>query len=162
MPSFLAGLIAIAFLSACTAWRDVRSREQLSRAIVVIVLNWCAGMAYVQNSGNLTPWQFNIFIDSASAAVILWHPAGRAQAYIGLFYMLQIAFHAAYGIREVLDQRVDQLFYYDAITWIAWGQLLAMGTWCSGIWGKDAVRRWRDHSHALDCRKSHSHHGAAS
>lgn len=161
MP-YMSGLFTISLLCLVTAWRKAAQREQILRATAVIVSNWCAGLAYVQNSGNLTPWQFNIFIDSASAAVILWHPAGRAQAYIGLFYMLQIAFHAAYGIREVLGQQVDQLFYYDAITWIAWGQLLAMGTWCSGIWGKDAVRRWRDHSHALDCRKSHSHHGAAS
>ena len=161
MP-YMSGLFAISLLCLVTAWRKATQREQILRTVLVIFLNWCAGLAYIQNSGDMTPWQFNIFIDSAAAAIILWHPAGRVQAYVGLFYMIQIAFHTAYGIREVFGQSVDQIFYYDAITFIAWGQLLALGAWCGGIWGKDAVRGLRDHGHALDRRKGNSHNGVAS
>ena len=60
-------------------------------------------------------------------AAVLWHPAGRAQQYIGLFYIFQIIGHIAYGGRLLLGYNANALLYYDALTVIAWLQLLTLG-----------------------------------
>ena len=144
LPVYMNGLFAMLAIAGLTAWRHVDERSALMRTAGAIFANWVAGLVYVQNTGNLTPWHFNIFIDALAAAAVLYHPAGRAQGFIGLFYGFQIAFHVAVGFRLLLDFPVDLLFYYDAITWIAWAQLLAIGGWCGTVWGRSALHRfWR-------------------
>lgn len=153
LPAYALGLLAIVLLTGLTGWKHLESRGQLWRVGAALALNWGAGLLYVSNTGNYTPWQFSIFIDSAAALTILFHPAGRAQAYIGLFYLFQIAGHIAYGGRHLLGYPADPVYYYDAITWVAWAQLLAVGVWSIGLWCGDILHRIRDRGHALDRRK---------
>lgn len=141
LPAFATGLLITTLLVAFTSWRRADQRNQLLRTMAAVALNWIVGLIYVQNTGNLTPWHYNIFIDALAAAGVMWHPAGKVQGYIGLFYFFQIAAHIAYGIRDVLGIPTDAIFYYDAITYIAWAQLIALGAWCGGIWIASSVHR---------------------
>lgn len=156
LPAYLIGLFAACMACLVTAHYHRASSEQLVRTAGVIALNWVAGVLYVSASGVYTPWAFNIALDTLCAAAIMLHPAGRAQAYIGLFYCAQIAFHCAFGMHEASGFPADGAAYYDAITWIAWGQLAAMGAWCVGILVGD---HRRSHRHALSNRPGHNHHG---
>lgn len=147
MPSYAIGLFLVCIMAFITGSLFENSREQLWRSAGAILANWCVGMLYVYNTGNTSPWAFNIFIDSVAAATVLFHPAGRAQVYIGLFFAFQLAGHIAFGGRELLGLYADPFYYYDAITLVAWGQLLAMGVWGAGIWGKailHSIRGFRD------------------
>jgi hypothetical protein len=148
LPAYLAGLIVCALFALAVGWLEKDYRGQLWRVAGALAVNWCAGFLYVTNTGNETPWQFSIFIDSMCAAVIMLRPTGRTQVYIGLFYMLQIACHIAYGGRQLLKLPVDAVLYYDTITWIAWAQLLAVGVWGSGIWGRNRLHRFWPVRHA--------------
>lgn len=118
------------------------------RTMAAIVLNWLAGIIYVHNTGNATPWHYNIFIDAAAAAAIMYHPASRVQGYIGLFYGFQIAGHVTFGARQLLGIPTDEVFYYDAITYVAWAQLAALGVWSGAIWVADLVYRLWNYRHA--------------
>jgi hypothetical protein len=148
--AYMAGLFTMLLAVALTAWLHRGQRPQMLRTAGAILLNWLVGFVYVQNTGNFTPWHFSIFVDAAAALAVMYHPAGRVQGFIGLFYFFQIAGHTAFGIRRLLGLPADPVFYYDAITWVAWAQLAAMGVWCGGIWIGSAVRRMRDRGDALD------------
>ena len=155
LPAFTVGIVTAVTLAALTCWRFPDQRPQLLRTALAIWLNWIAGLFYVNVTDNLTPWHYSIFIDAVAAAGVMWHPAGRVQGYIGLFYMLQIAAHIAYGIRDLLGIPTDAVFYYDAITYIAWAQLFAIGAWSSGIW----ISVLRPGGNAHDRRAGNIHSG---
>lgn len=153
LPAYALGLLCAIILAIFTGWRNNEWRWQLWRVAGVIAINWFIGLLYTHNTGNPTPWAFNIFIDSAAAFVVMFHPAGRVQSYIGLFYALQIAGHISFGGRRLMGYHADPVFYYDAITIVAWGQLVAIGMWAGGIWGKSLLHRFRDRGHAVDRRQ---------
>jgi hypothetical protein len=154
LPAYMGGLFAMLLVAVLTTWWHPEQRKQMLRTAAAILLNWLAGTVYVQNTGNYTPWHFSIFIDAAAALAVMYHPAGRAQGFIGLFYFFQIAGHTAFGIRRLLGLPADPVFYYDAITWVAWAQLAAMGVWCGGIWIGSGVRRLRGRGDASDRRQT--------
>lgn len=158
LPAYLVGLIMACLACLMTAHFHRASSGPLVRTACMIALNWVAGTLYVAGSGDYTPWAFSILIDVSCAAAIMAHPAGRMQAYIGLFYCLQIAFHCGFGLHETTGMPANGMAYYDAITWIAWGQLAAMGAWCVGILVGDH-RRGNRHP-PLD-RAGHHHIGGA-
>lgn len=119
------------------------SIEVLWRVAGVVLANWCAGTVFIWQTRNFDPWEFNLFIDSLAMMVVLWHPAGKAQVLLGLLYIGQICLHIVYGSRELLSYPNDILFYYNALTVIAWAQLLVLGGWASGIGGAIVdVGRW--------------------
>lgn len=157
LPAYAAGLMAMLALCGFTIRRHPGERWQIIRCAGAILFNWIAGVIYVRQTGDYTPWAFSIFIDALAALAVMFHPAGRVQGYIGLFYLLQIACHTGFGLREWLSYRTDSILYYDAITWIAWAQLAAMGGWCSAIWGDDILHRMRDRRHAADSRARRAH-----
>lgn len=142
LPAFSAGMLFTVLLVLSTCWRYGEQREQMLRTMTVIILNWFAGIVYVSNTENPTPWHYNIFIDAAAAIAVMYHPAGRVQGYIGLFYFFQISAHVAFGARRLLGIPTDEIFYYDAITYVAWAQLAALGVWCGGVWLADLVHRF--------------------
>lgn len=148
-PAYLAGLVAVLAMSAATGLRHKESREQLWRTAGAIAFVWAFGILYTSNTGNQDPWEFNLFIDSAAMAAILWHPAGRAQAIVGWLYLGQLICHSSYGVRELLGFYTDILLYYNALTGIAWLQLLAVGVWCGGIWLQDRLPRLRAAGHPM-------------
>jgi len=153
LPIFAVGLFIMLVLAALTAMRQKEISWQIVRCAAAILVNWIAGTLYVWRTGDFTPWHFSIFIDAAAALAVMYHPAGRVQGCIGLFYLFQIAFHVAFGIRTILHMSADPIYYYDAITYIAWAQLAAMGLWCGGVWMGDFLHRLR-HRHDAAARRA--------
>ena len=158
LPAYLAGLLATLAAALFTGWRFPTWRGQLWRVAIAIFLNWAAGVAYVQATGDYTPWMFWIAADAITAMAVMWHPAGRMQVYIGLFFALQIAGHIAFGGRQLVGLPADPIFYYDAVTYVAWAQLAAIGVWTGGIWVGSVVPRHRNRRAPVDRRARLGHH----
>ncbi len=142
-----------------TGWKRTAARLQLWRVAFVLAANWYAGALFVRLSGDYTPWLFSLALDVLAAVAIMYRPAGRVQGIIGLTYFFQIAGHIAYGGRHLAGLPADPVYYYDAITLVAWVQLLAVGAWSAGIWGKALVHSLWHRSHALDRRKGTGSNG---
>lgn len=155
-PTFALGMAAMLVAVSLTAYAHSKGevREQILRTAAAILINWIAGLIYVSTTDNYTPWHFSIFIDALAAFAVMFHPAGRVQGFVGLFYFVQIAGHIAFGLRTMLHMSVDPIYYYDAITYVAWAQLAAMGAWCGGVWIGDLLHRLRPRGDASDSRAS--------
>lgn len=117
----------------------VRGDDRIIRAIMVLLLNWVAGMVFVSLTGWTDCWPFNIIIDASASVVILWRPAGKMQALLGVSYCVQIAMHGGYGAAKIAGI-ADPWKYYNALTAVAWIQLLMIGGWSVAIWGRGIVR----------------------
>jgi hypothetical protein len=116
---------------------------QLVRSMAAVALNWMLGLAFNFGTGITDGWWFNICIDIAAAVVILYRPAGRWQAALGVTYCIQIAMHCGYGLLAIKGA-TDPMAYYNWLTGIAWLQLLVVGGWCGGVWsGRGSVDRDR-------------------
>lgn len=135
-PSYTIGLILVGAFALATG--AVLWREQLLRSCAAVVANWMIGTAFITLTGWTDCWGFNIILDAATATLVLWHPASRMQALIGVSYCVQIAMHIGYGTAKidlfVIGARADPWKYYDALTAIAWIQLALLGGWGSGLW----------------------------
>lgn len=143
LPAYLTGLVVTALIALLTAGFHRHERAQVVRVAFAIIAVWAIGTVYVYGTGNYTPWKFSIMLDIAAAAVIMVRPASRAQALIGMLYFLQIAGHVAYGGRITFGYDASPVYYYDALTIVAWAQLFALGAWCGGIWLGTLVHgRW--------------------
>jgi hypothetical protein len=143
LPAYMLGLFGVLALVGLAAERFEECREPLLRTGASVLGCWLAGVVYVQTTDDYTPWHFNIFIDALAASVIMLHPAGRLQGAIGLLYFGQIAWHTAFGIQILSGNMPDALFYYNAITWVAWAQLAVLGAWGGGILYGSRVRTVR-------------------
>lgn len=150
MPSYALGLAMTVAFAAVTCLHIPATVKQLCRVAGVLLANWLAGMAFFALSNDYSAWYFNIFIDAAAAFVVLWKPVGKAQQYIGLFYFIQLAGHIAYGSRILLGYPANAAYYYDAITIVAWLQLLAVWGWAGGLWLQALLHHLRHRGHALD------------
>ncbi len=140
--AYLGGLAAMLIAVSLTYTRTPDT--QLARSAVAIVGNWIAGFSFIALTGWYDCWPFNILLDTATAVLILWHPAGRWQSMLGVSYCLQICFHAGYGL-NALDlfgqgSSADTWKYYNALTLVAWFQLMIVGGWCVDL----GVRSRRD------------------
>jgi len=153
LAAYASGLLCIVLLAGVTGWRHSDARWQLWRVAFVLAVNWFAGFVFVTTTGNYTPWAYSLAIDAAAALAIMYRPAGKVQGLFGLTYFFQIAGHVAYGGRGLFGLPADPLYYYDAITAVAWLQLLAVGAWSAGIWGRSAVHSLGHLGHALVSRK---------
>jgi len=151
--AYASGLFCVALLAGFTGWRRKEVRWQIWRVGFVLAANWFLGFVFVTQTGNYTPWIFSLLIDALAAFAIMYRPAGKIQGLIGLTYFFQIAGHIAYGGRGLIGLETDPLYYYDALTFVAWVQLLAVGAWGAGIWGKCALHSLGYLGHALDRRK---------
>lgn len=138
--AYMLGLAVAVPAAVLTGW--LSGRPELARCVATVFAVWCLGVAFNLATGVSDAWQFNIVIDTYAAIVILFRPAGRWQAALGSFFCAQIAMHGGYGVGQLLGKTTDPVLYYDALTSVAWVQLLLIGGWCSGIWGGGLVRRW--------------------
>jgi hypothetical protein len=68
----------------------------LVRAAWVLAANFVACNLAAVATGQFAPVAWLLFIDVASAIVMLWHPAGRTQAILGAVYIVQLGLHAAH------------------------------------------------------------------
>jgi hypothetical protein len=67
----------------------------LMRTGSVLICNWLVLLAVVTATGKHDPVAWFLVVDFLSALLVLWHPASRPQAAIGLIYMVQIGVHFA-------------------------------------------------------------------
>jgi hypothetical protein len=134
LPFYLyaSGLMAAAAIALATAIRH--DNAQLARSVLAVTANWLAGVGFNLATGITDGWWFNIAIDAAAAAVIMYRPASRPQSILGVTYCVQIAMHCGYGLLNLLHQPVDPMPYYNWLTGIAWVQLLILGGWSGGLW----------------------------
>jgi hypothetical protein len=65
----------------------------LVRSAIVLAANLALSNVAVAATGRYDPVAWFIVIDTLSALVLLWHPAGRTQAAIGMVYIMQLALH---------------------------------------------------------------------
>jgi hypothetical protein len=86
---FGAGLALALYMALMTG------HQGLTRTGLVLVGNWLVLLAVVKFTGSLEPVAWFLVIDFLSALAVLWHPASRPQAAIGLVYMVQIGVHFA-------------------------------------------------------------------
>lgn len=103
------------------------SRGALARCSAVIILNWVLGYAFNEAFSTFTPWAWSTILDTISAIIVLWHPAGRWQALIGVTYALQLICHYAFALA-----RWHPHDYWFVLTAIAWVQLMILGAWGCG------------------------------
>jgi hypothetical protein len=131
-------------------------RGAVERCASVLMLNWLAGYCFNAWFGTFTPWAWSALIDTVSAVVILWHPAGRAQAILGGSYVAQLVCHFLYAATSIWTQHE----YWQALTFIAWAQLAVLGIWGAKVgyssiaghfWGGD---KYADNSHKNSVGKS--------
>lgn len=137
-------LYALGLVVACAATGLTVRRIyswQLLRSMAAVALNWLVGTAFAMTTGITDGWWFNIGLDALTAVVILYHPAGRWQAALGVSYCFQLLMHIGYGARVVFASGADAMSYYDWLTGIAWIQLLILGGWCGGLWVSGTRRR---------------------
>lgn len=159
LVSYVMGLLVVSSLLLWAGNAKKSVRGQVWRVVLVIMLNWCCGVTYITATGDQAPWEFNILIDTLSAFAILSNPVSRPQAYIGICYLAQICAHTAYGIREFFKFPNDVVFYYDALTLVAWTQLAVMGMWACGIGGSIVLHRLRGGRNARSLRAASLHIG---
>lgn len=105
----------------------------VTRSVLAILLNWIAGIAFNHVTGVTDGWIFNFVIDTLSAIAVLYRPAGRWQAVLGVLFCAQIAMDAGYGLLRALHVEADADKYYWALTRVAWLQLLLVWGWCGGL-----------------------------
>lgn len=135
--SYGIGLSAATLFALTTGF--VHDESRIIRAMLVILFNWLLGMMFISATGWTDCWPFNIAIDASASVAILWRPAGRMQALLGVSYCVQIAMHGGYGAAKIMGT-ADPWKYYDALTAVAWIQLLLIGGWIVAIWGGGIVR----------------------
>ena len=140
---YVFSLIAVCVFATAMGWHRPKVRWYLWRVAAIFSTEWALGAYYVIQTENSEPWEFFIFLDSLAWLFILTRPAGKWQAVLAWTFCLQILCHIAFGM-PVLRDIVPILGalpnwhwsaegYYGAITFIAYGQLLLLGAWASGI-----------------------------
>ena len=135
---FGAGLAGLMALAAITGPDSAR------RSAIVLGLNWLSCMAFVEASGNYTPWAWFWAMDFMSAFAITARPVSRWQAVIALIYIGQIGIHTWFAITGGDPRRY--ISWLDGLLTL---QVLLVLTWTGGhglnrIWRS---RRWRFLSH---------------
>jgi hypothetical protein len=113
---------------------------RLARATLALLFNWVAGTVFVMATETTDAWSFNIAIDVAAAAVILYRLAGRWQIALGLTYCLQIAMHVVYAL-SMARSAAHPWPYYSALTAIAWLQILLVLGWSFDVWLRAKIKR---------------------
>jgi len=132
---YWAYVIPLLVICACS----LTGREQMIRTAMAILANWIINSGFVLATGIYDPWWFFLATDALTAWVILYHPAGKAQALIGYTYIAQILMHCVYAVSNSV---LAEYAYWQILTAIAFVQLLLLGGWIGGFWW----RRYSDHS----------------
>lgn len=117
--------VLMLFALTASIARNVRHGPMLRTALTFVGV-YLFQLAYSYTIG--APGQEMAFIvaDAVAAAIILLRPSGRAQALIGLTYLLQMAMHAA---KALLGTASDPVVYWWFVTAAAFLQLLLLGGW---------------------------------
>jgi hypothetical protein len=103
LPPYTISLLTVVGLLACVALAYQRRCPLLIRAVVVLAANFIVCKIAVIATGQEAPIPWLLFIDVASAFAMLFHPAARTQAVLGIVYIFQIALHTVHwgaGLQE--------------------------------------------------------------
>lgn len=92
------------------------------------------------------PWISGYMLaDLGAGAVIIRHPAGWQQKFIGALFLAMVIFHVGYLFSLVENGTGNARLYGQCMRAVGWGQAALLGTW--GLW--DAVvnlaDRWQFH-----------------
>ena len=125
--SALIGLPQVGFLMTLVAvglWATFKADEAMTLTFAVLVLNCLAGWGAVVATGDVMPLVALIFIDTATAAAILWFARCDEQVVIGWLLFIQIGIHIGTFAAGAPDGA--QKYYSNAINVIGWGQILLL------------------------------------
>lgn len=114
------------------AMRDVIRavfRNPMQRTVGTLAAVFTVQLCYIAAVGDRGQEFAFIALDGAAAAVILFRPAGWAQAMIGLTYLLQMSMHAAKAALAEWGPGFDPMTYWYFVTAAAFLQLLIAGGW---------------------------------
>lgn len=136
LPTFAFGLLVAVFLALAAG------TSLMQRVALVLLANWLVLTAYVDATNNYTPWAMCFVVDALSAWAVMRRPASCPQATIGMLYLGQMSWHLVFGVREAINLPADAIFYYDAVTYIAWGQVAVLGVWTGGAMADRILSRW--------------------
>lgn len=112
------------------------------RTAIAMLANWCAQVAFYALTAMSTAWWFFLPLDVVTARYVLRNPSGKLQGIVSFLLLAQIAFHAAYGINEMLNGYSwgAEMKYWTFLTGIAALQAVSVG---GGIGGGFLVRLYR-------------------
>ncbi len=119
----IGALVALALLCGSEVQR---------RCALTIAANWLACTAFVEVTGQYTPWAWFWAMDLVSAIAVTLRPVGRFQRLLVYSYSFQIGFHAAYGMTDAGDDRR----YLGALDAVLILQMLLVFVWIAA----DGVR----------------------
>lgn len=80
----------------------------LMRSAWVLAANFIACNLAAVATGRFAPVEWLLLIDVASAILMLWHPAGRTQAILGMVYIVQLGLH---GVHWAAGETGSAVFY---------------------------------------------------
>lgn len=124
------------------------SLEPKRRTAIVLVGNWIVNTIYCLATGVTDPWWWFLITDAVAARIVLYQPAGKAQALIGWAYMAQILMHIVYAVSARDSFAADP--YWQVLIALAFVQVIILGGWHIGRWGLlSRDRRGRDSSVAV-------------
>lgn len=127
---FLAVVVGCGILSVF-----VRSAP-MTRTCLTLLACWFVGIAWREwiEPANQWPWLLYAIVDIIGAAIIIRHPAGRLQGFIGLCFLVQFAMNIGYGANYLQHgySYDAQLLAWEANTRIGNLKLLFLGGWAGG------------------------------
>ena len=83
--------------------------------------------------------------DLCAGAVVIRHPAGWQQKFIGALFLMMVVFHVGYLFAMAENGNVNAHLYGESVRGIGWTQAALLITW--GLWDAVVVlaNRYRDH-----------------
>lgn len=117
--------VAVAIILAALCVRD---RAAMATAGVLLG-NWaaCALISYAADS--VTNWVALASIDYVSAVLLALFAVRGRQFVIVALYAGMLVLHVAYSLHDIFRVGITPLQYFDALTVLAWLQLVAVGGW---------------------------------
>jgi len=98
----------------------------------VLLMNWVVLSAAIWATKIYDPWYFSFALDFLCGAILLAHPAGRAQAMLGASFITQMIMHLAYGSLLLTGRSANYEIYYNMLTIVAWVQLAIVWGYAGG------------------------------
>lgn len=81
-----------------------------------------------------------IIIDALAGYLVIRHPAGWVQKFIGAVFALMVSFHVGFLIADKPDATLDYLHW---LAWAGWVQWAALAGWGAYDAGKGIANRYR-------------------
>ncbi|MGL5734045.1 MAG: hypothetical protein ACRCYS_04185 [Beijerinckiaceae bacterium] len=85
-----------------------------------------------------------ISIDALAGWVVLRHPAGWVQKFIGAAFALMVSFHVGFLIADRPAATLDYLHWLAWAGWVQWAALAGWGVHDVGKGASNRLRAWRN------------------